>query len=58
MKLKKLTAMITILGLSALALSACGGATQTTNTQAAAPAETAAVESTVESAQAAESTVE
>ena len=41
MKLKKLTAMITILGLSALALSACGG-----TTEAAAPAEAAAVEST------------
>ena len=44
MKLKKLTAIITMLGLSALALSACSG-----TTQAAAPAEAAAVESTVES---------
>ena len=44
MKLKKLTAIITMLGLSALALSACSG-----TTQAAAPAETAAVEATVES---------
>ena len=44
MKLKKLTAIITILGMSALALSACSG-----TTQAAAPAEAAAVESTVES---------
>lgn len=58
MKFKKITAIIAALGISALALSACGGAAQTTNTQAAAPAETAAVESTVESAQAAESTVE
>jgi L,D-peptidoglycan transpeptidase YkuD (ErfK/YbiS/YcfS/YnhG family) len=44
MKLKKLTAIITMLGLSALALSACSGTAQT-----AAPAEAAAVESTVES---------
>ena len=44
MKLKKLTAIITMLGLSALALSACSG-----TTQAAAPAEAAAVESTLES---------
>ena len=44
MKLKKLTAIIAMLGLSTLALSACSGTTQT-----AAPAETAAVESTVES---------
>ena len=44
MKLKKLTAIITILGMSALALSACTGTTQT-----AAPAEAAAEESTIES---------
>ena len=49
MKLKKLTAIITMLGLSALALSACSG-----TTQAAAPAEAAAVESTVESTAVAE----
>ena len=49
MKLKKLTAIITMLGLSALALSACSG-----TTQAAAPAEAAAVESTVESTAATE----
>jgi len=49
MKLKKLTAIIAMLGLSALALSACGG-----TTQAAAPAEAAAVESTVESTAVAE----
>jgi len=44
MKLKKITAIIAMLGLSTLALSACSGTTQT-----AAPAETAAVEATVES---------
>ena len=44
MKLKKLTAIIAMLGLSALALSACSG-----TTQAAAPAEAAAEESTIES---------
>ncbi len=44
MKLKKLTAIIAMLGMSALALSACSG-----TTQAAAPAEAAAEESTIES---------
>ena len=55
MKLQKLTAIIAMLGLSTLALSACSGTTQT-----AAPAETAAVEATVESttAMAAEQTDE